>query len=114
MNAFRALLVGMTLALAAYTAIAVSHEGWSLFTIFFQDVAKARWAGQFDLDFSCYLLLSGSWIAWRHRFTPAGIALGLLGSIGGTLVLAPYLIVESFRAKGDMRALLLGSGRATE
>lgn len=108
MNAFRALLVGMTLALAVYTVMAVSHEGWNLFPIFFEDVAKARWAGQFDMDFSCYLLLSGSWIAWRHRFTPAGIALGLLGAIGGTLVLAPYLIAESFRAKGDMRVLLLG------
>jgi len=112
MNAFRALLVGMTLALVAYTAIALSHEGWNLFAIFFADVAKAKWAGQFDLDFLCYLLLSGSWIAWRHRFTPAGIGLGLLGAIGGTLVFAPYLLVESLRAKGDMRALLLGNRAA--
>jgi hypothetical protein len=93
--------------------MAVGHDGWNLFPIFFADVAKVGWAGQFDLDFSCYLLLSGSWIAWRHRFTPAGIALGLLGTIGGTLMLAPYLIIEGSRAKGDMRALLLGD-RATE
>ncbi len=112
MNTFRALLVGMTLALAAYTVMAVSHGGWNLFPVFFGDVAKAGWAGQFDLDFSCYLLLSGSWIAWRNRFTPAGIALGLFGAIGGTLVLGPYLLVESFRAKGDMRALLLGNRAA--
>lgn len=108
MNALRALLVGMTLGLAVYTVIAVSHDGANLFPAFLGDVAKAGWPGQFDLDFSCYLLLSGTWITWRHRFTPAGLALGLLGAIGGTLVLAPYLLVESFRAQGDMRLVLLG------
>lgn len=112
MNVFRALLVGMTLALAFYTVMVISHAGWNLFPAFFGDVAKAEWAGQFDLDFSCYLLLSGSWIAWRHRFTPTGIVLGLLGAVGGTLVLGPYVLVESFRAKGEVRALLLGDRAA--
>lgn len=69
-------------------------------------------AGQFNLDFSCLLVFSGLRLAWRNHFSPAGIALGLLGSVGGTLVLAPYLLFASLQAKGDVRVLLLGKLRA--
>jgi hypothetical protein len=53
-------------------------------------------------------------VAWRHRFSAAGIALGLTATFGGALFLSAYLMVESYRCSGRFEALLLGqrSGRA--
>ena len=44
--------------------------------------------------------------------SPGGLALGVLGFVGGTMVLAPYLPYASFQARGDARELLLGRVRA--
>jgi hypothetical protein len=41
-----------------------------------------------------------------------GLVLGLLGVVGGTMLLAPYLLYASFQAKGDMKIILLGRTRA--
>jgi hypothetical protein len=112
MKAFRALLVFMTAAVLAYTGLVVSHHGWNLLPVFFGDMAAMNWPGQFNLDFSCLLMLSGLWLAWRHQFSRAGIVLGLLGAVGGTLVLAPYLLVAGHRAGWDVEVLLLGRARA--
>jgi len=104
------LMIGVIL---VYTGIVGTTHGWNLAPVFFGDIAAMNWPGQFNLDFSCLLALSGLWLAWRHQFSPAGVALGLLGSVGGTLVLAPYLLFASFQAKGDVKALLLGKNRTT-
>jgi hypothetical protein len=112
MQAFRTLLVLMIAALFAYTGIVGVHHGWNLFPIFFGDIVAMTWPGQFNLDFTCLLTFTGLWLAWRHHFTPSGLALGLLGCVGGTAVLAPYLLVASYRANGDMKVLLLGKRRA--
>jgi len=112
MRAFRTLLILMIAALLAYTGIVGVHHGWNLFPIFFGDIVAMTWSGQFNLDFTCLLMFTGLWLAWRHHFTPGGIALGLLGFVGGTSVLAPYLLLASYRANGDMKVLLLGKERA--
>jgi hypothetical protein len=57
-------------------------------------------------------MLSGLWLAWRHQFSPGGMALGMLGIFGGMLVLAPYLLYASYQANGDARVLLLGKANA--
>ena len=54
------------------------------------------WAGQFNMDFTCFLLLSGLWLAWRHAFSPSGIVLGVVG----------------LDARGDVKVLVLGRVRA--
>jgi hypothetical protein len=108
MMLFRLLLLLIFAAVAVYTGIVVSQHGVNLLPVFFGDMAKLAWPGQFNLDFMCMLALSGLWVAWRHRFGAAGIALGLLAFFGGALVLSVYLFVESLRAQGDVRALLLG------
>lgn len=41
-------------------------------------------------------------------FGGTGVALGLLAFVGGALFLSTYLLVESFRVRGDVRALLRG------
>lgn len=109
MNAFRILLVLIFVALSGYTVPVIANHGINLFPAFFGDMLKFGWPGQFNLDFMFMLALSAVWVSWRHRFTPGGLALGVLAFFGGALFLSIYLMVESVRLGGDGRALVLGS-----
>jgi hypothetical protein len=109
---FRIVLVAMTIVLLAYTATVGMTHGWNFFPIFLRDILALTWPGQFNVDFTCFLLFSGIWLAWRNHFTVGGVALGFLGVVGGALVLAPYLLFASIQAKGDIKAILLGRVRA--
>jgi uncharacterized membrane protein YesL len=60
------------------------------------------------MDFTGFLMLSAFWVAWRHHFSAAGLALGLFAFFGGMLFLSAYLLVTSFRESGDLQTLLLG------
>jgi hypothetical protein len=101
----------MLVVVVAYTGVVIARHGLDLFSVFFADMAKMGWAGQFNLDFMGMLLLSALWVAWRHRFSAAGLALALLAFFGGTPFLCVYLLIESARSGGDVRALLLGPRR---
>lgn len=109
---FRLFLALFLVTLVGYTSIVIANHGWSLLPVFFGDIAKMGWPGQFNLDFMGFLTLSALWTAWRHNFAPVGLALGLVAAFGGMGFLTIYLLIESFRAKGDVRALLLGPARA--
>jgi hypothetical protein len=76
-------------------------------------MAAMGWPGQFNLDFMSLLTLSGLWVAWRHRFSGPGLALGALAFVGGGLILAAYLLVVSFQARGDINEVLLGKSRTS-
>jgi hypothetical protein len=108
MLGFRGLLVAMFGVLLVYTAVVIANHGWNLLSIFFGDMAAMTWPGQFNLDFMFMLVLSGLWVAWRHRFSAAGLVLGVIAVFGGALFLSIYLLVVSLRAKGDMHEVLLG------
>jgi hypothetical protein len=112
MTAFRVLLVAIFATIVAYTAIVVASHGLGLFAAFFGDIAEMGWPGQFNLDFTGFLALSALWLAWRHHFSPLGLALGVLGFFGGAPVLTAYLLATSFAVNGDVKELLLGSTRA--
>ena len=75
-------------------------------------MAEMGWPGQFNLDFMGFLTLSALWVSWRHQFSPAGLALGLVAFFGGMPFLSAYLLVHTYRTNGDICALLLGPGRA--
>ena len=111
MPGFRLLLVALWLVLAIYTGVVVSREGVNLLQIFFGDIARVRWPGQFNLDFLCFLTLSALWTAWRHRFSPAGLALSGIAFFGGAGFLLPYLLVLTVQTRGDMTAVVLGQRR---
>ena len=54
-------LVRLSLALlfvviSGYTAITISNEGLNLFPAFFGDMAKMVWPGQFNVNFSIFLI----------------------------------------------------------
>jgi hypothetical protein len=110
---WRTLLVAMLLTISIYTIFVVAEHGLGLFDIFFADMFAMGWPGQFNLDFMCMLILSGLWVAWRHHFSAAGLGLGVLGFLGGAPFLSAYLLLQSFRAKGDMAEILLGKARST-
>jgi hypothetical protein len=112
-SAFRVYLAIAFACLGTYTAIVGLAHGWNLMPVFFGDIAALTWPGQFNCDFSSFLALSGLWLAWRHQFSPGGIALGVLGVFAGMMLLAPYLFFASLKANGDVKVLLLGKARAT-
>ena len=112
MGMFRAFLVVFLIILASYTAVTVANHGWNLIPIFFGDMAKMAWPGQFNLDFMGFLLLSAIWTAWRNHFSPGGLLLAFIASVGGMLFLTIYLLVLSFQTNCNIKEIMLGQGRA--
>jgi len=112
MTAFRALLVVLWTIIVGYTAIGIVNHGIGLLSVFFGDMVAMGWPGQFNLDFMFLLTLSALWVAWRHQFSIAGLALGFLALLGGSLFLATYLFILSWLTKGDVKQMLLGKARA--
>ena len=114
MPLFRLFLAACLIAILGYTSVTIANHGLNLFPDFMGDLSSMAWPGQFNLDFTTFLALSGIWVAWRHNFSVSGLALGLVAFFGGMLFLSAYLLVHSFRTKGDSKALLLGEGRARQ
>ncbi|MGB1015453.1 MAG: hypothetical protein ACPG4T_15055 [Nannocystaceae bacterium] len=112
MQMFRSFLVAFSLTITAYTLVVGFSEGWGLVSVFVDNILGLDWSGQFTLDFTGYLILSGLWIMWRHRFSPAGIGLGLVAPMVGGMFFMPYLLVSLAVANGDLKTLLVGPARA--
>lgn len=111
MTAFRIFLATIFVVIAIYTAIVGVNHGYGLFAVFFGDMAAMGWPGQFNLDFMCMLALSALWVSWRHQFSGAGLALGLLAFFGGASFLSIYLFIVAGQSNGSAKELLLGSAR---
>lgn len=111
MTAFRVLLVALWAIIVGYTAIVIANHGLGLLPVFFNDMAAMAWPGQFNLDFMSLLTLAGLWVAWRHQFSAAGLALGVLAFFGGGMFLTAYLLIVSVQAGGDIKEVLLGKAR---
>lgn len=109
---FRGFLALIFLCVAGYALVVGISQGWDLFSVFFGDIASLSWSGNFNLDFFLLLSLVGTWIAWRHNFTLAGVFLALLTVFGGSMFVASYLLCISIAVNGDVYALLLGETRA--
>jgi hypothetical protein len=103
----RLLCIVIFASLTIYTAPVLMAEP-NLFPAFFSAISGGGWQGQFNLDFMFMLTLSGLYIGWRHRGTPAGLALAVVAFLGGAMFLSVYLFVQSFRCNGDVRKLLVG------
>jgi hypothetical protein len=110
-NLLKTLLVVQSVALLVYTFFAFKNEGPNLFDIFLANVQNVNWNGQFNLDFFCYLVLSGLWIMWRNKFSSTSIFMGIMASILGIIAFAPYLLYLVYKEKGDVVKVLIGSRR---
>lgn len=108
MKAFRVFLVAVIATMLVYTFIVGNNHGWNLFPLFFGDIAAMNWAGQFNLDFSFFLIFTGLWIAWRNNFNPIGLGLGLFTLIGGIPFVSTYLLILSFKSNST-KELLIGN-----
>lgn len=106
---FKSLLVVQTLGLTIYTLWAFQNEGANLFGVFIQNLISLNWSGQFNLDFLCYLLLSGLWIMWRNQYTMTSIFLGLSAMVLGIVWFAPYVLWLIHKEKGDLKRVLVGT-----
>lgn len=113
MAALRIVLVVLLVALGAYTAVVIANHGLGLLPVFFGDLGRMEWPGQFNADFMTFLTLSALWTAWRNAFSPLGLALAPLAFFGGMLFLATYLLILTFRVR-SVDALLLGPSRVAE
>jgi hypothetical protein len=108
MKAFRFFLVAVFTTVLAYTFVVGNNHGWSFFTPFFNDIIAMTWAGQFNLDFSFFLIFTGLWIAWRNKFNTLGITLGIFTLVGGIPFLSVYLFVLSLGTNVGVKELLIG------
>jgi len=113
MKMFRLLLATLFILLAAYTSIVVSNHGINLFPVFFGDIAKLGWPGQFNLDFTFMLILSATWVSWRSGFSFNGLILGMLALFGGASFLSLYLLWLTIKTNGDTKKILLGVHHAS-
>jgi hypothetical protein len=111
MTGFRGLLVAMFGVITVYSGITISGSGWNLLPVFFGDIRAWGWPGQFNLDFMQMLALSAIWVAWRHRFSPAGVGLAALAFFGGSMFLSAYLLVASLGVRGGVSEILVGPSR---
>ena len=115
MNIFRVVLPGAWLAIVYVTVVAINAEGlMASITVFSDDLAAGNWRTQFNLDLLVHLALVGIWVAWRQKFSIAGIVVGLLCTFSGTLFSAIYLFGLMLYHKGDVRAVLLGKHSETQ
>ncbi len=108
MSVLRTYLMAAFACIVIYTLFTVAADGANFVLPFLQLLGALNWPGQFAFDFMLYLVLSALWIAWRHGFSGPGLAMAAAAGIGGMLVFAPYVLIQSARAGGDIRALLLG------
>lgn len=107
-TSLKALFIILTAVIAAYTGYVISTEGLGLFQVFIADIIALNWSGQFNLDFSLYLLLSALWIMWRSKFDTASIIIGLVAGVLGMVIFAPYFYYLLSRENGDLKRVLLG------
>ena len=114
MVGLRLLLMIICVSLAAYTAVVIAHHGMGLLPVFFGDISKFGWPGQFNLDFLFMLILSALWAAWRHHFSVGGLALAALALNGGALFLSVYLLILTVQEKGNLTAMLIGRQRGAK
>lgn len=110
MLAFRILLAVSFTAIVGYTVLVVAADGVNFVVPFLADLFAIGWAGQFNLDFSIFLVLAAVWIVWRSDATPQSYLLALC-MFGGAIFFCAYLFYLTLRAENKY-VLLLGERRA--
>ena len=103
------ILVTQTVGLLIYTLITIQNDGLNFLQKAIEFATSLQWIGQFSVDFSCYLLLSGLWIMWRNEFSTSSIAIAVVCMILGIIVFAPYLLYLLSKEKGDLKKVLVGN-----
>lgn len=107
-TALKVIITVQFLGILGYTIATMENDGMNFFQRFYEYAISVTWAGQFTIDFGCYLLLSSIWIMWRDKFSGKSILLAIAAGIMGVLVFMPYLLYLLWKTKGDMHLFFLG------
>lgn len=107
-NLLKTLLLVQTIGLLIYTFFAFQTEGANLFSVVRNNVLSLNWSGQFNLDFLCYLTISGLWIMWRNEFSRKSIIVGIVAMILGIVFFAPYFLWLMNKENGNLKRVLVG------
>ena len=108
MTFLRTFLVTSTLLIFAVSIYAIATMGINWPAIYFDDLLKLDWRSQFDTDLLILLCLLAIWIVWREGFTLKGFLFGFLSLFIGCMFSGPYLLLATYKAKGEAKMLLLG------
>ena len=90
------------------TIFASFAQGINWPVVYFGDILKLDWRSQFNTDFLIHLFLLATWVSWREGFTSKGYVFGFLSIFLGGMFGFPYILVATYKAKGDLREILLG------
>lgn len=108
----RILLVVSTIIIYAVTAAAIINQGWNWPAVAASDLLALGWRSQFDSDFLVHLIILASWITWREGADLKAYVFGFLSIVMGGMFSFPYLLLATYKARGNVKALLLGEGRS--
>lgn len=105
---FRLALAAAWLILLWVTVQAAKTLGLGKAGDFFVGDMAYPWRAQFNTDFSFFLLLVATWLVWSARNRAIGVCLAILSIVCGGLFTLAYLLIATFRTKGNIKAVLLG------
>ncbi len=108
MTLLRAFLIIATLIIYAVSIYVIATMGLNYPAVFLSDMLKLDWRSQFNTDLLIALCLFFIWVAWREGFTIKGFLFSLLFMNLGFMFGCPYLLFATYKAKGNIKALLLG------
>lgn len=106
MLALRGYLILGWLLLIGITVQAIRTLGIDAANVFFTDF-EHLWRAQFYTDFLLHVVPVAAWIYWRESSKLTGLICALGTLMGGVFTLL-YVLIATFRVKGDARRLLLG------
>lgn len=109
MTLFRILLALSWVLIMASTIYAVNQAGFNWPKVYIGDLFGHPWRSQFNTDFLIHLFLLCSWIYWREESKLKGAVYGFLSIIMGGMFGFAYLLHATYKSKGDVSAILLGS-----
>lgn len=91
-----------------FTVLAINGHGFNWPAVAIGDLISLNWRSQFDVDFLIHLFLLATWVIWREGATPKAYLFGVLSVVMGGMFSFPYIIYASIKAKGNVKAMLLG------
>lgn len=109
MNSFRLLLGAMSIAIVVVTVAAAAELGLPAAASTFLHELHHSWRMQLDSDLEIHLILAACWMIYHEQSMLIGVACAVAALVLGALFTAPYILIASFRARGDAAAVLIGT-----
>ena len=109
MKLFRLFLAFSWILIIGVTINAIIQLGINWPVVYFGDLVSHAWRSQFNTDFLIHLFLLCGWIYWREESKVTGATYGFLSIFMGGMFGFAYLFFATYKAKGNMQKLLLGS-----